>query len=90
MSVAKLVANRPLLTVSPPESEDTSSVPTDTVLVWKNCATDAVHIPSGLTLETITNYLREIPCNVSLPDGEESVTSGTVKPVAKGKIHIHI
>ena len=82
LKVAKLVAQRPVITVS---SEHTYSPLSDSVIEWKNAATEVAPIPKGFTLETLTNYLREIPCHLSLQDEEELVYSGTVKPVVKGR-----
>ena len=82
LKVAKLVANRPVITVT---SDHTTSLTINSVLEWKNAATEVAPIPKGFTLETLTNYLREIPCHLSLQGEEELVYSGTVKPVVKGR-----
>ena len=82
LKVAKLVAQRPVIIVS---SEHTYSPLSDSVIEWKNAATEVAPIPKGFTLETLTNYLREIPCHLSLQGEEELVYSGTVKPVVKGR-----
>ena len=82
LKVAKLVANRPVITVS---SDNITSSSSDSVSEWKNAATEVAPIPKGFNLETQTNYLREIPCNLTLQDGEELVYSGSQKPVLKGR-----
>ena len=76
--MAKLYANRPVVTVP---SDNTSSQPDDSVIVWQNAATGTAPIPSGFTLETITNYLSEVSSNLSVQDEDELVNSGTQKPV---------
>ena len=48
LSVAKLVAKRPVLTVS---SVQTPSAPNDQVVVWHNSATEVAPIPKQFTLE---------------------------------------
>ena len=63
LKMAKLYANRPVVTVP---SDNTSSQPDDSVIVWQNAATGTAPIPSGFTLETITNYLSEVSSNLSL------------------------
>ena len=82
LKVAKLVANRPVITVT---SDHTTSLTINSVLEWKNAATEVAPIPKGFNLETLTNYLREIPCNLAMQDEEELVYSGTQKPVLKGR-----
>ena len=82
LKVAKLVANRPVITVT---SDHTTSLTINSVLEWKNAATEVAPIPKGFNLETLTNYLREISCNLAMQDEEELVYSGTQKPVLKGR-----
>ena len=57
LKMAKLYANCLVVTVP---SDNTSSQPDDSVIVWQNAATGTAPIPSGFTLETITNYLSEV------------------------------
>ena len=84
LSVAKLVATRPVITVSPDENLPLQS---ESDLSWKDAASEVPTIPAGFTLETITQYLREIPCKLSWQgeDEELEVISGTDKPVIKGR-----
>ena len=82
LKVAKVVANRRVITVT---SDHSTSVTINSVKEWKNAATEVAPIPKGFNLETLTNYLREIPCNLAMQDEEELVYSGTQKPVLKGR-----
>ena len=66
-------------------SDHSTSLTINSVLEWKNAATEVAPIPKGFNLETLTNYLREIPCNLAMQDEEELVYSGTQKPVLKGR-----
>ena len=50
LKVAKLVANRPVITVS---SDNITSSSSDSVLEWKNAATEVALIPKGFNLETL-------------------------------------
>ena len=75
LKVAKLVANRPVITVT---SDHTTSSTINSVLEWKNAATEVAPIPKGFNLEILTNYLREIPCNLAMQDEEELVYSSFI------------
>ena len=87
VSLAKLYASRPEV-ISDPEVtfKSDNSLPNDSVTKWQNAATEQPAIPSGLTLETITSYLREVPTLfVHNEEEHEEIDVGTEKPVVKGR-----
>ena len=59
-------------------SDHSTSLTINSVLEWKNAATEVAPIPKGFNLETLTNYLREIPCNLAMQDEEELVYSSFI------------